>query len=70
MPRTAVRRLGRWEDVDLNEGTGPDAVPQSEGTEVSFGSMKRAELDAYARGRGLDPTEYRNKDDLIAALEQ
>lgn len=34
-----------------------------------YADLTRPELDEVARGNGLDPTQYRYKADLIAALE-
>ena len=34
----------------------------------AFHGMTREQLDEVARGRGLDPAEYRTKADLVAVL--
>ena len=47
-----------------------DAVEEdtSDGEEPDLENMTRDELDALARERGLDPSDYRTKADVIAAL--
>ena len=58
------RQAGKWVELEREQGVGP-ATEEA----VNLNSMKRAELDAYAQERGVDPSEYSNMDDLREALE-
>lgn len=60
------RQGGQWVEVEPEQGVGPQANGDSDS---ELAGMKRAELDAYARGKGLDPDEYGNMADLRKALE-
>jgi hypothetical protein len=66
-PRRRV--AGQWVEVEQDEGTGPEAAVTSEEPEgTDFNKLSRAELDNVARERGLDPAQYGNRDELLAAL--
>jgi hypothetical protein len=42
----------------------------TEEAEISLVSLKRDELDAMAEELGLDPSDYRTKADIAAAIEE
>jgi len=66
-----VRIGGEWVYLDHEDGVGPEAEQYQnngggEGEDLS--KLSRAELDLVAEERGLDPTEYKNRDLLLEAL--
>ncbi|WP_301121053.1 hypothetical protein [Mycolicibacterium fortuitum] len=50
-------------------GSGEDVLPKSWPDGEPSDQWKRPELDAYARSKGIDPTELPNKDEVLAAIE-
>ncbi|CAB0593810.1 hypothetical protein CIP107578_00748 [Corynebacterium diphtheriae] len=53
-----------------HEATGQDDERETEPEAPArpLNAANRATWDAYARARGVDPAQYKNKDELIAAL--
>lgn len=47
----------------------PVAEEEEEDEGAELNKMSRAELDAYAREQGLDPSQYRNRELLLEALD-
>lgn len=75
--RGALKRVGgQWVQMGGDSNTAvmdqePETVEQSNGDgEMSkpWKTATRAEWDDYARSQGLDPDEFKSKEDLIKAV--
>lgn len=58
------------EEPEQVDDQGADAEPEDVPAEYPGDNASRAELDAYASALGIDPAEFRTKDDLIEAINQ
>jgi hypothetical protein len=56
------------ESDEVVEDTPAEDTPTGDTPDVVVSKMTRAELDALATERGLDPAAYKTKDELAAAL--
>ena len=53
---------------EIREAAGSSADPAETSREDQIGAMKRDELNKIAEGLGLNPSEYRKKADVAAAI--
>lgn len=67
-PETLAEEPASETPVEEVQDSEPEEAVEEEAPAVDFSKMTRAELNAYAIAKGLDPTEYRNRNLLTEAL--
>lgn len=64
-----MRIGGRWVQVD-SAGSPLQSEETSADTTDDYSKMSRKELDEVAEAKGMNPSDYRNRDQLTAALQE